>query len=156
MGQQQLLLLVLGAIIVGAAILIGINMFSGSSFQANQDAVQQDCLMIVGRLQQYYRKPVALGGGGHTFPATISFQTIGILENSPLPGVSTTTPTDTDWKNEHGKFTIAGLTTSATVTAITGEFTKGATADVRKTIMYTITPTSVTNGGWGDYSGTDY
>jgi len=38
MGQQQLLLLVLSALIVGAAVVVGINMFSQNAAQANQDA----------------------------------------------------------------------------------------------------------------------
>ena len=67
MGQQQLLLLVLSAIIVGVSIVIGINMFSSSAVQANQDAVLQDCLHIAGRAQEWLRKPEALGGGGGTF-----------------------------------------------------------------------------------------
>ena len=67
MGQQQLLLLVLSAIIVGVSIVIGINMFSSSAVQANQDAVLQDCLNIGARAQEWYRKPVNLGGGGRSF-----------------------------------------------------------------------------------------
>jgi len=67
MGQQQLLLLVLSAIIVGVSIVIGINMFASSAVQANQDAVLQDCLHIAGRAQEWLRKPEALGGGGGLF-----------------------------------------------------------------------------------------
>ena len=67
MGQQQLLLLVLSAIIVGVSIVIGINMFSSSAVQANQDAVAQDCWNIAARAQEWYRKPENLGGGGRVF-----------------------------------------------------------------------------------------
>ncbi len=67
MGQQQLLLLVLSAIIVGVSIMIGINMFSSSAAQANQDAVLQDCMNIASRAQEWWRKPIAMGGGGRTF-----------------------------------------------------------------------------------------
>ena len=67
MGQQQLLLLVLSAIIVGVSIMIGINMFSSSAVQANQDAVVQDCMNIAARAQEWWRKPIAMGGGGRTF-----------------------------------------------------------------------------------------
>ncbi|MCH7677569.1 hypothetical protein IH879_21845, partial [candidate division KSB1 bacterium] len=59
MGQQQLLLLVLSAIIVGVSIVIGINMFTSSAVQANQDAVLQDCMMIAARAQEWYRKPAS-------------------------------------------------------------------------------------------------
>ena len=67
MGQQQLLLLVLSAIIVGVSIVIGINMFSSSATQANQDAVLQDCMNIAARAQEWYRKPASMGGGGRSF-----------------------------------------------------------------------------------------
>ncbi len=67
MGQQQLLLIVLGVIIVGIAVVVGINVFTASSYQANQDAVVADCTTLASLAQQYYRKPVALGGGGNAF-----------------------------------------------------------------------------------------
>ena len=42
MGQQQLLLIVLGVIIVGIAVVVGINVFTASSANANRDAVIAD------------------------------------------------------------------------------------------------------------------
>lgn len=67
MGQQQLLLLILSAIIVGVAIVMGINMFGENAVQANQDAVTQDVLTIASRAQGWYRRPAQLGGGGRSF-----------------------------------------------------------------------------------------
>ncbi len=67
MGQQQLLLLVLSAIIVGVSIVIGINMFASGAVQANEDAVVQDCLNIAARAQEWFRKPTAMGGGNRSF-----------------------------------------------------------------------------------------
>ena len=67
MGQQQLLLLVLGAIIVGTAIVVGVNMFSESAVNSNRDAVVQDCMTLATRAQQWYRTPAILGGGGRAF-----------------------------------------------------------------------------------------
>jgi len=67
MGQQQLLLIVLGVIIVGIAVVVGINVFTASSSQANQDAVVADLTNLASQAQQYYRKPTALGGGGNSF-----------------------------------------------------------------------------------------
>ena len=75
MGQQQLLLLVLGAIIVGVAIVVGMNMFSTSAVNANRDAVVQDCMTLATRAQQWYRTPTILGGGGRSF-ASISLNAI--------------------------------------------------------------------------------
>lgn len=67
MGQQQLLLIVLGVIIVGIAVVVGINVFTASSSQANSDAVIADLTNLASLAQQYYRKPLALGGGGNSF-----------------------------------------------------------------------------------------
>ncbi len=67
MGQQQLLLIVLGVIIVGIAVVVGINVFTESSSQANRDAVISDLTNLASLAQQYYRKPDALGGGGNEF-----------------------------------------------------------------------------------------
>jgi len=67
MGQQQLLLIVLGVIIVGIAVVVGINVFTASASAANRDAVIADMTNLAAMSQQYYRKPTALGGGGNTF-----------------------------------------------------------------------------------------
>lgn len=67
MGQQQLLLLTLAAIITGTAILIGINVFSESAGEANLNAVMQDVHSIASKAQGYYRTPTQLGGGGRDF-----------------------------------------------------------------------------------------
>jgi len=67
MGQQQLLLLVLSAVIVGISIVVGINMFGASAYQSNQEAVLQDMVTIASKAQEWYRKPAVLGGGNRTF-----------------------------------------------------------------------------------------
>lgn len=67
MGQQQLLLIVLGVIIVGIAVVVGINVFTASSQNANRDAVISDLTTLAAMSQQYYRKPIAMGGGGNSF-----------------------------------------------------------------------------------------
>lgn len=84
MGQQQLLLLVLGAIIVGLAIVVGINLFGQGAVKANEDAVRQDILSMMARAEEYYRKPITLGGAGKTADslATISWAKLGYRFNS--------------------------------------------------------------------------
>lgn len=67
MGQQQLLLLVLSVIIVGIAIVVGINMFQAQAASANLDAVSNDLADLGSRAQQFYVRPVSLGGGGNDF-----------------------------------------------------------------------------------------
>jgi Tfp pilus assembly protein PilE len=70
MGQQQLLLIVLGVIIVGIAVVVGINVFTASAASANRDAITADLTNLAAMAQQFYRKPVALGGGGNAFDAS--------------------------------------------------------------------------------------
>lgn len=67
MGQQQLLLIILGVIVVGIAVAVGITMFQDNAVSANRDAVTNDLVNLASRAQQYYRRPAALGGGGSTF-----------------------------------------------------------------------------------------
>lgn len=67
MGQQQLLLIVLGVIIVGIAIVVGINLFNASAEESAKDTVASEATNIAALALQYYKKPVALGGGGGDF-----------------------------------------------------------------------------------------
>lgn len=67
MGQQQLLLIVLGVIIVGIAVVVGINVFTASSEQSAKDTIVSQATNIGAIAQQYYRKPTALGGGQGSF-----------------------------------------------------------------------------------------
>ena len=67
MGQQQLLLIVLGVIIVGIAVVVGINLFNASAIAANRDAVISDLNNLGTMAQQYYKKPSSMAGGGNTF-----------------------------------------------------------------------------------------
>ncbi len=67
MGQQQLLFIVLGVIIVGLAIIMGINLFSANAVEVKRDNLINECVNLAAMAHQYYRKPQALGGGGRTF-----------------------------------------------------------------------------------------
>ena len=62
MGQQQLLLLVLGIVIVGLAVVVGIQAFSENQKKANADALTITGLRIASDAQAYLRKPPAFGG----------------------------------------------------------------------------------------------
>ncbi|MCL5028776.1 MAG: hypothetical protein M1480_07120 [Bacteroidetes bacterium] len=67
MGQQQLLLIVLGVIIVGIAIVVGINLFNANSVASNRDAVISDLNNIGAMAHQYFMRPTSMGGGGNSF-----------------------------------------------------------------------------------------
>jgi Tfp pilus assembly protein PilE len=67
MGQQQLLLIILGVIVVGIAVAVGITMFQDNAVSANRDAVVNDLVNLAARAQQYFRRPTSLGGGQNSF-----------------------------------------------------------------------------------------
>lgn len=123
MGQQQLLLLILAAVIVGVAITLGINMFAQNSAQANQEAVMQDVLTIASRAQAWYRRPVQMGGGGRTFA--------GIdLADLNFPA-----------SNANGTYNVTGTATTVTVVGVGVENGDGLGANT--TITAVIRPDSV-------------
>jgi len=63
MGQQQLLLIILGVIVVGIAIAVGISLFSAQSVQSNKDAIINDLNNIGAHAYQYKIRPSSMGGG---------------------------------------------------------------------------------------------
>lgn len=67
MGQQQLLLIILGVIVVGIAVAVGITMFTENAVSSNRDAVTNDLVNLAARAQQFFRRPTTLGGGGNSF-----------------------------------------------------------------------------------------
>ena len=67
MGQQQLLLIVLGVIIVGIAVVVGINLFNANAETSTQDSIVSQGTNIGAMAQQYFKKPLAMNGGGQNF-----------------------------------------------------------------------------------------
>ena len=67
MGQQQLLLIILGVIIVGVAIAVGISMFSGQSVASNKDAIITDIATLGADVYQYKIRPSSMGGGNGSY-----------------------------------------------------------------------------------------
>jgi len=63
MGQQQLLLIVLGAIIVGVAVYGGTRMMAEANRENERDLIIQQVNQLVSEARQYAAKPNHLGGG---------------------------------------------------------------------------------------------
>ena len=103
MGQQQLLLIVLGTIIVGVAVVVGINMFTTGAINAERDALVQDVNNIASSAAAYWRKPAALGGGARDFT-----------------GISDVTVFGADSSNANGTFTMTVTNSSEIVVTATG------------------------------------
>src|SRR5690606_1669794 len=62
MGQAQLLLIVLGVVLVGIAIIAGIQAYDQNNRKASVDALTHDAMRIASDLQTWAQKPVQLGG----------------------------------------------------------------------------------------------
>lgn len=144
MGQQQLLLIVLSVIIVGIAVVVGINMFSSQSYASNQDAVTNDLLHYGSIAQQLYMKPTALGGTGQDFSQITA---IGQLEQD-------TTSTSNSYTNANGVYTIASQTADQVVIQGTGNYEKdGNIAQIQATVTsetISISASEVAAAGGGD------
>ena len=112
MGQQQLLLLVLGIVIVGLAVVVGINAFSENRIKSNADAGVTDALRVTSDVQAWALKPGQFGGMNEATLAaaatagSILFTAIGY----PASAGGT-------YSNVNGDFTIS--TTNACSTAPT-------------------------------------
>lgn len=67
MGQQQILLIIVGVIIIGLSIVLAIQLFDVNALEANRDAVYADTMNLAGVAQHYYQVPQMLSGGGGSF-----------------------------------------------------------------------------------------
>jgi len=112
MGQQQLLLLVLGIVIVGIAVVAGIQAFSEGKAKAEQDAAISDAMRIISDVQAWKLKPTAFGGGDNGVEADfapnnnpVSFAALGIND----------TDTNGKYVTLNGCYTLTGASTGATI-----------------------------------------
>ncbi len=64
MGQQQLLLLVLGIVIVGLAVVLGIQAFAENQEKAEIDNFTTTGVGMAAEIIAHYHKPTAQGGAG--------------------------------------------------------------------------------------------
>jgi len=67
MGQQQILLIVLGVIIVGIAIAVGITQFGANSVESNKDGITSSVMNIAANAYQYKIRPSSMGGGSRSY-----------------------------------------------------------------------------------------
>ena len=122
MGQQQLLLIVLGVIVVGIAVVVGINLFNANAVSSNRDGVVSDLNNLGAMAQQYYKKPTSMGGGGNTF-------------------TSWTLPLELD-TTANGSYT-AGLVVGAQSVTIVGLGNEKNSAGLAIQHTATVSPTSI-------------
>ena len=67
MGQQQILLIILGVIMVGIAVTVGITMFMGQSIRVNEDNLMNDMNIIGSDAYAYFMRAKMMGGGAGAY-----------------------------------------------------------------------------------------
>ena len=136
MGQQQLLLLVLGIVIVGLAVVVGIQAFSENQKKANADALVNDAIRIASDAQAWMLKPEAFGGGGNSCATTCSWTGADFSQLGYATGTSGT------YSNLNGSFVISNsgvtLTIVGTSTANGNEVTVLVTGTTPAAIATTV------------------
>ena len=99
MGQQQLLLLILGIVIVGVAVIVGIEAFNSSSSQNQADTLLNRNVRIAQEAVNWRARSTIHGGGGngsYAPLATDGFDKMGIAANI--------------YSTEHAVLSASGLT----------------------------------------------
>jgi hypothetical protein len=124
MGQQQLLLIVLGVIVVGIAVVVGINLFNANAESSTQDSIVSQCTNLGAMAQQYFKKPTSMGGGGGHFTG---------FENTSIPQ-QLLTSTDATLAISSGDQTCSIVGTPTDVAYATNW-----------TVTCTVTPTGMTS-----------
>ena len=121
MGQQQLLLLVLGVIIVGLAIGVGIEAYSQNQVKSSEDAMVNTALRLGSEIQGWARKGDLYGGlngWSNINGSSFDFSSIGL-------------PAGQEYESDVGTFTVSGST---------GEIVLlGEDADTESVIKVTVT-----------------
>ena len=107
MGQQQLLLLVLGVVIVGFAVVVGINAFSTQQVKANSDALASTAFRFANDIQTWAAKPDIYGGlngWSNIDGGSFDFADIGL-------------PAGDTYTDEDGTYTVSGSSGTVIITA---------------------------------------
>ena len=108
MGQQQLLLLILGVIIVGVALAVGLGLFGAHGTEANKDGITSSLINIAADAHGYKMRPKTLGGGrpsfvGYTIPVRMlqddngSYQVVSGTESDSSITLQGTSKVNSAW-----------------------------------------------------------
>jgi hypothetical protein len=146
MGTQQILMIILSVIVVGAAIAVGIQMFDTQSDNQALQACVVELMQQGAQAQAWFRTPVMMGGGGNGREkgASGAWTTVDLTEPRLAQlirfvdrNANTTTMTIT---NIHGDFEYAIDDAEANIITITAE--SAVKADITPQATVDLTGTS--------------
>jgi ABC-type lipoprotein release transport system permease subunit len=132
LGQQQLLIILLGFIVVMIAVAVAITIFTDSALDSNRDAVTNDLVNLAARAQQYYRRPTSLDGGGNSFEG-LTADAAGLAKLTEKP------------TNANGVYSIksAGTATGLVIEGVGTETVDGTNRVTLKIYVSSTKPDSV-------------
>ncbi len=117
MGQAQLLLIVLGVVLVGIAIIAGIQAYTTNNVKASIDAQVHDMMRIASDVQTWVQKPPQFGGPD-TYADFTAVTDFSVLNYKNSAG----TAADEKWTNVNAVYTMAeGTPAGVTVTSTNAE-----------------------------------
>jgi hypothetical protein len=126
MGQQQLLLIILGVIVVGIAVAVGVSQFGAQSDESNKDGIMNDLQALSSNAYQYKIRPSSLGGGNNSYTGY----------QIPSKLVAT----------ENARYTISGSASQGQITFTGTSVYDGA--KVATCVVDSMGTTSVSYSGW--------
>lgn len=124
MGTQQILMIVLSVIIVGAAVAVGIQMFDTQATNSQRTAIAADIQNFGAQVLAFQRTPTLMGGGkGATDLAAAE---------SNLAQYLGFTGTGKTLENVNAKYTLTVVANVATIVGVQNKVTATGEIDVTK------------------------
>ena len=139
MGQQQLILLVLGIVIVGLAVTIGIQAFSENAKKANMDALVDDAIEFATSAQTWMLKPSIYAGGNNSCLTTCNWSTVTFTQL----GFNSSSG---NYSNVNGQFVLdVSTSTEIIITGTNSDYGNQVEVTVRGTNPTDVTATTDSN-----------
>jgi len=67
LGQQQILLIILGIVVIAIAVAIGISLFRAHAISSKRDILVNETIDMAAQAIGYYKRTTEFGGGGKSF-----------------------------------------------------------------------------------------
>ncbi len=66
-GEQKLLVIAVGSLLISIAILVGYSLFKGSAVTTNREQLVTNLMALASKAQVHYKKPAFMAGGEGSF-----------------------------------------------------------------------------------------
>ncbi len=105
MGQQQILLIIVGVILIAIAVGVGAQLFRDQAVDANQDDLRADLIWLAERAFKYRMMTIVMGGGSGSY-LNVTDRDLG---------------TSDSLDNEHGTYELVSVEADEVVIQGTGK-----------------------------------